>query len=48
MVAVATVGVIIGTIYGRHLLGRITEARFRSIVAVILAALGVSMLLKAF
>ena len=44
LVAVATVGVIIGTIYGKELLGRIPESRFRSIVAAILAVLGVSML----
>jgi len=47
MVAVATAGVIVGTLFGGRLLSRIPESKFRIIVAAILAALGVSMLAQA-
>jgi len=47
LIAFATAGVVVGTLFGGRLLRRIPESRFRSIVAVILAALGVSMLAQA-
>jgi uncharacterized protein len=47
MAAVATAGVIVGTLFGGRLLSRVPEAKFRIIVAVILAALGVWMLAQA-
>ena len=46
MILVATAGVIAGTIFGRRLLAWIPESRFRSIVAVILAVLGVTMVVQ--
>jgi uncharacterized membrane protein YfcA len=45
-VALATVGVMIGTLLGHRVLTRIPEATFRSIVAVILGLLGASMLMS--
>ena len=47
MVAIATVGVVVGTLFGGRLLSRIPESRFRAIVAAILAALGAWMLTQA-
>jgi uncharacterized membrane protein YfcA len=47
LVAIATAGVIAGTLYGGRLLRRIPEARFRSIVAGLLALLGTLMLIQA-
>jgi uncharacterized membrane protein YfcA len=46
MILVATAGVVAGTLFGRRLLARIPESRFRSIVAVILAVLGTTMLVQ--
>lgn len=45
--AIATVGVIVGTLFGGRLLSRIPESKFRGIVATILGALGVWMLTQA-
>ena len=45
LIAIATLGVVIGTLLGKRLLGRIPEQRFRRIVAGVILALGVSMLL---
>jgi uncharacterized protein len=47
-VAAATVGVVIGTLFGHRLLMRIPEERFRMIVAVTLGVLGGAMLISAF
>jgi len=47
MVAVATTGVVVGTLFGGRLLSRIPESKFRIIVAAILAALGLWMLTQA-
>ena len=46
VVAVATVGVIAGTLFGHRLLARIPEARFRPTVAVILGLLGLAMIAR--
>ncbi len=43
-IAIATVGVVIGTLYGERLLGRVPERRFRLVVAALLVLLGVSFL----
>jgi len=45
-IAVAIAGVIVGTVFGGRMLMRIPEHRFRLVVAVILAALGATMLLR--
>jgi uncharacterized membrane protein YfcA len=45
LIAIATVGVVIGTLSGMHLLKHVPERRFRRIVAVLLLALGTWMLL---
>jgi uncharacterized membrane protein YfcA len=45
-VAVATVGVVVGTVFGHRLLGRIPEALFRPILAAILGILGAAMLIN--
>ena len=45
LIAVTTIGVIIGTLLGRRLLGRIPEQRFRRVVSGVILVLGVSMLL---
>lgn len=45
VLALATVGVVVGTLAGQPLLRRIPEPVFRKIVAVIILALGISMLL---
>ena len=44
VVLVATVGVVIGTIAGRAILGRLSEAAFKRVVSVLLIGLGVSMI----
>ena len=46
LVLVATIGVVAGTILGARILTRIPEDRFRSVVAILLAVLGVSMILR--
>ena len=46
LIGVATLSVVAGTLYGRHLLDRIPESQFRRIVAVLLALLGAAMLAK--
>ena len=45
-VALATLGVLVGTLTGFRLFARIPERWFRTLVAVLLAALGVAMLLN--
>jgi uncharacterized membrane protein YfcA len=45
-VAIATIGVVIGTLVGRRALARIPETRFRALVAVLLALLGTAMIVK--
>ncbi|MGE5837404.1 MAG: sulfite exporter TauE/SafE family protein [Acidobacteriota bacterium] len=47
-IAVAIAGVIVGTVFGSRVLSRIPEHRFRLVVAVILAALGTTMLLRGY
>jgi uncharacterized membrane protein YfcA len=47
-IALATVGVIGGTLFGHRLLVRIPEEQFRPTVAVLLAVLGTAMLFVAF
>jgi uncharacterized protein len=46
MMALASAGVVAGTLLGNRLLTRIPETRFRAVVAVILAGLGVTMLMR--
>lgn len=46
-IAIATVGVVIGTLAGLQVLDRIPERQFRRIVAVVLAVLGTAMLARA-
>jgi hypothetical protein len=46
LVLVATIGALLGTLFGERLLKRIPEHRFRQVVAVILLMLGVYMILK--
>jgi uncharacterized membrane protein YfcA len=46
-IAVATVGVTIGTLIGNRTLARLDERVFRRVLAVIIAALGVAMLVRA-
>lgn len=46
-IAIATAGVIAGTLFGERVLRRIPEAAFRRVVAVLLAILGVALLLRA-
>lgn len=48
LAAIATAGVVIGTLIGRRLLARIPEDRFHRIVAVTLALLGISMIAAFF
>jgi uncharacterized membrane protein YfcA len=47
-IAVATVGVIIGTMLGSRVLSAMPESWFRGVLAVILAALGGTMIARAF
>jgi uncharacterized membrane protein YfcA len=44
-ITIATIGVLLGTLFGHRLLVRLPEERFRPTVAVLLAILGVAMLL---
>ena len=46
-IAIATAGVIAGTLFGGRVLQRIPEAAFRRVVAVLLAILGVALLMRA-
>jgi uncharacterized membrane protein YfcA len=46
LVATATAGVVVGTLFGRRLLARIPERHFRRIIAVLLGLLGGAMLIK--
>ena len=46
-IAIATAGVVAGTLFGGRVLGRIPEAAFRRVVAVLLALFGVSLLMRA-
>lgn len=46
LVVVASIGVVLGTLFGGRLLARIPETSFRRIVALILAALGLAMLVQ--
>ena len=43
LAAVATLGVVLGTLAGKSVLGRIPEKIFRAVVAAIILALGISM-----
>jgi hypothetical protein len=45
MLAVATVGVAVGTLFGEELLSRVPDQYFRSVVGVLLVLLGISFLL---
>ena len=45
-VAIATAGVVVGTLAGKRLLARVPEAWFHTIVAVVLFVLGTSMLIR--
>ena len=47
LIAIATAGVIVGTLAGRRVLARVPEAWFHKLVAVIVGALGVAMLVGA-
>jgi uncharacterized membrane protein YfcA len=47
VIAVATVGVVIGTIAGRAILGRLSESAFKRVVSVLLIGLGISMIVIA-
>jgi uncharacterized membrane protein YfcA len=46
MIATATAGVILGTLFGGRLLSRVPDKWFRPIVAVVLAMLGIAMLIQ--
>lgn len=45
MLVVATIGVVIGTLFGERLLARVPEQQFRVVVGILLLALGVSFLI---
>jgi uncharacterized membrane protein YfcA len=45
MLVVATIGVVIGTLFGESLLARVSEQRFRVVVGVLLLLLGLTFLL---
>jgi uncharacterized protein len=45
LIAVATIGVVLGTAFGTRMLGRIPEQSFRRVIAVLLFALGLYMAL---
>jgi uncharacterized membrane protein YfcA len=47
-IALAVLGVVVGTLIGSRVLGRIPEAWFRRVLGVVLAFLGVAMLARAF
>jgi uncharacterized membrane protein YfcA len=44
LIAIATIGVVLGTLFGRAILGRIPEKPFRRIVAALILILGIAML----
>jgi uncharacterized membrane protein YfcA len=44
-IAIATIGVIVGTLFGETLLARVPEPRFRFVVGILLLMLGVSFLI---
>ena len=44
-IALATIGVIVGTLFGETLLARVPEQRFRTVVGALLLLLGVSFLI---
>lgn len=44
LIALATVGVVAGTILGRFILGRISEEKFKRVVSLLILGLGISML----
>lgn len=46
MIVVAIAGVMVGTLVGQPVLRSIPESRFRRVVAVLILALGVSMLVR--
>ena len=46
-IAVATLGVAIGTVIGSRVLGRIPEVWFRRVLALVLALLGFTMVIRA-
>lgn len=48
LIAASAAGVVAGTLLGKKILGRIPEALFRRVVAVLVLALGLSMLLRGF
>lgn len=48
LTAIATAGVILGTLFGGRLLARVPDTWFRPIVAIILAALGIAMFIQGF
>jgi uncharacterized membrane protein YfcA len=45
-IVAATVGVVVGTLFGHHVLSRIPEDKFRVVVAITLAVLGAVMLMR--
>jgi uncharacterized membrane protein YfcA len=45
MISIATLGVVIGTLFGEKLLARVPEQRFRVVVGVLLLLLGISFLI---
>ena len=45
-IAVATVGVTLGTVVGSHALSRLPESWFRRVLALVLASLGTAMLIR--
>ena len=47
VIAIATAGVIVGTLAGRRVLARVPEAWFHKIVAIVVGTLGVAMLIDA-
>ena len=44
IIAIATTGVVVGTLFGEKLLARVPERRFRTVVGALLLLLGVSLL----
>jgi uncharacterized membrane protein YfcA len=47
MIAIATVAVLLGTLIGRIILGRIPEATFKRVVSALILLLGISMIFVA-
>jgi uncharacterized protein len=46
LVLIATAGVVLGTLLGRHVLARLSQAIFRRVIALLLIGLGVYMALR--